>query len=139
MQRSIRWICCGRLVQLFWSSSRTKNLSFISVFKSKYVLKRGKMTMSDRREQGASDPLFLNVPIVSRVWIRAARYEENMQYVITLLNAAILLAINKQILKCTQFCHSAAIMLLKDNTVLVEKNNERKSFPMFFCWINWTF
>ena len=37
--------------------------------------------------------------------IRAARYEENVRYAITLLNVAItiLLAINKQIFKCTQF------------------------------------
>ena len=40
--------------------------------------------------------------------IRAARYEESMRYAITLLNVAItiLLAINEQILKCTNFCLS---------------------------------
>ena len=56
------------------------------------------------------------------LWIRAARYEENMRYAITLLNVAItvLFAINKQILKCTQCCLSAAVMLLKYNTVLVD-------------------
>ena len=43
-----------------------------------------------------------------------------MQYAITLLNVTItiLLAINKQILKCSQFCLSAAIMLLKYNSKL---------------------
>ena len=53
---------------------------------------------------------------------RAARYEENMRYAITLLNVAIMIlfAINKQILKCTQCCLSAAIMLLKYSTVLVD-------------------
>ena len=62
-----------------------------------------------------------NASIVTLIIIRAARYEENMQYTITLLNAAImtLLEINKQILKCTQFCLPAAFttMLL---TLLVE-------------------
>ena len=63
------------------------------------------------------------------VTIRAARYEENMQYAITLLNVVItiLLAINKQILKCTQFFLSAdfTIMLLKYNTMLVELNKKK--------------
>ena len=51
---------------------------------------------------------------VDWVGVRAARYEENMRYVITLLNVAItiLLVINEQILKCTNFCLSAAKILI---------------------------
>ena len=55
---------------------------------------------------------------------------------ILLLNIAImiLLAINKQILKWTQFYISDDFsILLKYNTFLVEfKTNEKKSFPTFF-------
>ena len=48
------------------------------------------------------------------IGIRAAQYEENMRYAITLLNVAItiLLAINEQILKCTNFCLSAGKILI---------------------------
>ena len=48
------------------------------------------------------------------VEVRTAQYEESMRYAITLLNVAItiLLAIHEQILKCTNFCHSAAKILI---------------------------
>ena len=50
--------------------------------------------------------------------IRAARYDENMGYAITLLNIAItiLLVLNKQIVKCTNFCISAALSILLNTT-----------------------
>ena len=65
--------------------------------------------------------------------IRAARYEENMRYAITLLNVeiTILLAINiqKSVLSSAAF----TIMVLKHNTVLVEfEKNARKLFPTYF-------